>query len=625
MLLGRSSTREAIAKSEALVIAMLVLVGGGATVYFALRSSVPIRQTSSNSTSSTVSTTGSSTIPSVSSATSTTSTFGSISSTISSTITSATLSTEVSTAAPSAHIIGVRLVDGVGEFYNRQTGATFVPRGNNYVRLADQSGCGSPGIVYHSTFDPGSYDSSKVEQALAQMQQNGYNVVRVWINQLCVVDSKGDLSSPYLPNVLDFLQRAKANGIYVMFTIDAPPAQGYENNVPITATIGPANNIFLTQEGSSVEIQYWQNVITWLIDHQAPLDHVFAYELRNEAYFLSTSAPLNLTSGIVTTGNGQSYNMANSTDKQRMMDENLVYWIDRIRSGILLKDPTALVTIGFFAPQGPNPTRIGDPRVIRTYWAIADPKIGGSSADFIDLHPYPGFGLTLKQYVQNFEIDNSTQKPILMGEYGAFMSAYSYLPVAAQELQDWQVESCQYHFGGWLLWTWDSYEQPNIWNEVSGNQGINLALSPQYRPDPCAARPSPGEDIAFDKPVNASGYLPSNPPFMAVDGSSSTVWNSGAFAPQWIEIDLQNSSQVGNVTLVTSQSPNGNTDIRVWVKGTGTGGVFQLLCEFVGFTSDGQVLQYSPQTPLTGIQYVKVEIVSSPSWVSWREIMVFST
>lgn len=511
----------------------------------------------------------------------------------------------------------------MGEFYDRQNGMAFVPRGSNYVRLADETACGAPGNFYHSTFNPGLYNSSEADQAFASMNQSGYNTVRVWLNQLCIVDSSGNLSNAYMQNVLDFLQRAKAHGIFVIFTIDSPPAAGYENDVPVTSVMGPVNNVFLTQQGVSAESRYWQDIISWLVSHQAPLENVFAYELRNEAYFENTSAPLDFSSGLVTTGNGRTYNMANSTDRQRMMDENLVFWIDSIRSAVLQKDPSALVTIGFFVPQGPNPARIGDTRVIRTYWAIADPAKGGSAADFIDLHVYPGEGLTLAQYVQNFEIDGPTEKPILMGEFGASTAAYGFVEVAAQALQAWQVESCIYHFGGWLLWTWDTNEQPGFWNGQSENGVIGMALSPQFRTDPCAGRSFPGEDIAFNDPANASSYLQSSPPSLAVDGSSGTSWNAGDFPPQWIEINLQNASSVSGIDLVVAQSPAGQTDIQVWGEGPGTGNTFQLLHEFVGSTSDGQVLEYSPQTTWTGIQFIKVLTVSGPSWVGWREILVF--
>lgn len=34
------------------------------------------------------------------------------------------------------HRIGIRVVNGVGEFYDRKTNKKFVPRGNNYIRLS---------------------------------------------------------------------------------------------------------------------------------------------------------------------------------------------------------------------------------------------------------------------------------------------------------------------------------------------------------------------------------------------------------------------------------------------------------------------------------------------------------
>jgi len=34
-------------------------------------------------------------------------------------------------------------------------------------------------------------------------------------------------------------------------------------------------------------------------------------------------------------------------------------------------------------------------------------------------------------------------------------------------LRDWQVQSCQFGFDGWLLWTWDTEESGNSWNALS--------------------------------------------------------------------------------------------------------------------------------------------------------------
>src|SRR5712692_651029 len=54
----------------------------------------------------------------------------------------------------SEHRIGVRVVNGIGEFYDRVTGQKFVPRGNNYIRLGPQTDPSGIRIITHSTFNP---------------------------------------------------------------------------------------------------------------------------------------------------------------------------------------------------------------------------------------------------------------------------------------------------------------------------------------------------------------------------------------------------------------------------------------------------------------------------------------
>jgi len=52
------------------------------------------------------------------------------------------------------------------------------------------------------------------------------------------------------------------------------------------------------------------------------------------------------------------------------------------------------------------------------------------------------------------------------------------------------IQSCAYNFKGWLLWTWDTDEQPELWNGQSNGQSsggaINLKLAPASRPNPCS-------------------------------------------------------------------------------------------------------------------------------------------
>src|SRR5512142_1203204 len=69
------------------------------------------------------------------------------------------------TPVPPEHRIGVRLVDGKGEFFDRQTGEKFSPRGNNYIRLGLQEPLfGGETFTYHSTFNVGTYEADRAAQ-----------------------------------------------------------------------------------------------------------------------------------------------------------------------------------------------------------------------------------------------------------------------------------------------------------------------------------------------------------------------------------------------------------------------------------------------------------------------------
>src|SRR5690606_25635209 len=54
--------------------------------------------------------------------------------------TTSTRATTTTVAPPPEHRIQVRIVDGEGEFYDTETGETFVVRGTNYVFVQDSAG-----------------------------------------------------------------------------------------------------------------------------------------------------------------------------------------------------------------------------------------------------------------------------------------------------------------------------------------------------------------------------------------------------------------------------------------------------------------------------------------------------
>ncbi|MFN8223211.1 MAG: hypothetical protein U0R50_08235 [Gaiellales bacterium] len=387
------------------------------------------------------------------------------------------------------HRIGVRQIGSAGEFYDRTTGAKFVPRGHEYVRMGVQQDIDGKPFTYFTLFNVGSYDANRSDAALTRMAERGYNVVTVGVNALCIdacaADPKGRrLRAAYFANLADFLRRAKSHGVYVMlgtqFILGNTAYADLINEEPRDQVDG-VNLIPLTEGGIRAYEQFWTDVVRELRRQGAPLDAVFAYETWDEISFVSYAKPFNVSSGSFRAPNGRTYDLANAGDRRRLMDDGLVYWVDRVRAAIRKVDPTALVTVGLFEPQEPNPSRFDDLRILSTQGLITR-----SSADFIDIHPYPGSTLTLQKYMENFGAATPVPKPIVIGEYGANRAVYHSPGAAVPALVDWQRQSCHFGIDGWILWTWDTEELPEFWTAVSGNGEIEQALAPKNRPNPCA-------------------------------------------------------------------------------------------------------------------------------------------
>jgi hypothetical protein len=133
-------------------------------------------------------------------------------------------------------------------------------------------------------------------------------------------------------------------------------------------------------------------------------------------------------------------------------------------------------------------------------------------------------------------------------------------------------------------------------------------------------REGKGANLALGKPVHVSRQFENNTGALAVDGDLGTLWNSGGGPTQWIEIDLGAEHTIQEISLTTSQYPEGRTVHRIL--GRSTSGQFVELTTLDGNTSDGQTLTYKPAQPIPGIRFIRVETVTSPSWVAWREIEV---
>ncbi|NOY99662.1 MAG: cellulase family glycosylhydrolase [Chloroflexi bacterium] len=532
------------------------------------------------------------------------------------------------TPAVIEHRIGVRRGDSGMEFYDRVNGERFVPRGANYHRWVSKLSPEQGSVYVDALFNTNFGQLNQAEAELQQMAALGFNTVRVWKNACwggvrgCIGNPAGGLSDAYLDNVTEFLRMAKRHGIYVIFTDDwIPDDGGYGQELARGCgdSFDGYNCFYLTKYGIAAERQYWQDFIQGLIERGAPFDAVLAYELKNEAFYESQLPPLDRTSGTVTTANGNTYDMADAQSRQSMMEEGWLYWSEQLRNAILAVDPTALVTMGFFVQQEPNPVREGDPRLV-----YLDRIVQESQLDFLDFHAYPGYDLSIQGHAENFAMIGSGDKLIIMGEFGADKNNYASPERAAASLQSWQVDSCAFGFDGWLLWTWGENPGSEFWNAGDADGVIGTVLSPRSRPDPCAY----GEfdfirvNVAPQAVITASSAANGYPPQQVAD-ETQEYWNASGNPPQWIQLALAAPTDVEAIVLTVAQSPPGRSVHQIWIRTTGQ--ELSLMKTFDGVTDEGDVLTYLPEEPLIGVDLVRVVTTSMPDlWPAWHEIEIFT-
>lgn len=70
-------------------------------------------------------------------------------------------------------------------------------------------------------------------------------------------------------------------------------------------------------------------------------------------------------------------------------------------------------------------------------------------------------------------------------------------------------------------------------------------------------------NLALKSPIVGSGVYQANSADRAVDGNTDTAWNAGGYPPQWISIDLEASSTIHSIRLLTAHGRNA-TDPRRW-------------------------------------------------------------
>lgn len=393
----------------------------------------------------------------------------------------------------------------------------FVPRGANYVRLAELQ---HRDVSFHSTFEPGHYDPARVEAALTQMEHDGYNVVRVFIDGGYEDDTANgephglgrgpdDWSTgygPYYDNVADFARRAASHGIYVLPSIDTFPHSAYYRsiiNASPTANVAGYNALYMHRGVINAKKAYARNFVQAMRDRLgAPLLTTFlAIQLDNEASYNASQAPFDRWSGTVVGPDGITYHMDNAAERQQAGDASMVVYANEVIDAVHEVDPEMMVTMGLFTYRAVGKTPDGFARHCsgscaggntHRYPGRPSSLSHWSNLDFLDIHIYPwNNGWTLEADLASSEWP-WVEGPIIMGEFGAHRETWNNDVVAAAHgMRDLQVASCPQGFSGWIFWTWDTEEdatQRLFFSMMHQGGAINGVLAPIVRPDPCNPR-----------------------------------------------------------------------------------------------------------------------------------------
>ncbi|MEK6193536.1 MAG: hypothetical protein N2F24_04835, partial [Deltaproteobacteria bacterium] len=379
---------------------------------------------------------------------------------------------------PPTHVIGIRQIEGVGEFYNIETGKPLVVRGVNYVFVPQN---GSYNLLLLKV---GVYNAARTRKDFNRLANNGYNTVRLFIDHCgsgsgCIGGANNQgLSGRYLDNMADMLAAANEAGIFILFTSnDLPDQGGYSeqaNSQSGDDFAGYRPAYYLTAEGVKATQRSWADLLTGLHARGAPTGSVLGWQLLNEQWLFLDQPPLSLTTGMVTSTTG-TYDMSIEAEKWRMVSEGLIHYIAEVKAEILKHDPTALVTMGFFAPG-----------VAPDWYVETASLLAGSDLDFFDFHAYPGFE-PFEELATAFGMKGYDAKPIVLGEYGSFRDVYPELDSGARAITKWQAISCELGFDGWLYWTYypaDESVGDRTWGFTDeGGYFLDL-LSPINHPDP---------------------------------------------------------------------------------------------------------------------------------------------
>jgi len=149
-----------------------------------------------------------------------------------------------------------------------------------------------------------------------------------------------------------------------------------------------------------------------------------------------------------------------------------------------------------------------------------------------------------------------------------------------------------------------------------GHCATTCAFAPLSFPVPGCA------NVAANAAATADSSWGGNAPSHANDGNTCTLWNAGHHPVAWWSVDLGAATPIRGMTLVPNMNPSPADVVHVVeLSLNGTDWTTQLTLS--QSMAAQQVYPFDFGAPVTA-RYVRVTTTSSPSWVAWAEVGVYT-
>jgi hypothetical protein len=140
---------------------------------------------------------------------------------------------------------------------------------------------------------------------------------------------------------------------------------------------------------------------------------------------------------------------------------------------------------------------------------------------------------------------------------------------------------------------------------------------------------STSTNLALNQPATSSGYTQSYTPSNAVDGNTSTYWEStdNAF-PQWFQVDLGSSVSISRIVMDLPPSSSWGTRTQtITIQGSTNGSTYTTLVASAGYTFTSPQNTVTVTFPAAAVRYLKLTFTANTGWPAGQlsELQVYAS